>query len=1037
MADTFQDWLNELRAKRERWVDASRENDFDRGIWNATVDKYADPSHFIFELLQNAEDAVASWVRFELHPDRIVFEHDGRPFDRMDIEGITGIGNTTKLDDGHKIGCFGIGFKSVYVVTERPEVHSTIEGYPLAFAIDKLVVPRLIASNHLEPTTQIVLPLRADRAALALDRARNGLVALGARSLLFLRHIQRLEWIDGDRRGTAKVVDANGSIRSIESTMPDGRSNLDRYLVLSRAIEHEANRKQYDVKAALKLNGAGDLVAEDAPTRLMVFFETEELTGLHFTIHGPFQLTDNRGNIKRDDPWNTELVAAIANMVADALPDMRERGLLKRGVLDLLPNAMDELPPTFAPILATIMEKFAEEDLIPVHGGGFTRTATAMRGPADLRDLLGEAGLAEFSNRPDRRWIVAALRNSRADHFINTLKIEEFGSADFFTSFRHVFGSQTLYLESDKLWRSRGLKWFGQRTDEQVQFFYLALDAAQKAQRPSISIADMSFVRLEDGRRHSPRYAVFAPAESDLEAEGDQGELYLVKKALIRLGRGRGKEVEQFLRRVGVRDIDERAFLSAIIRTRYKGEGPRPTREQHLQHMRRFLRWWKESKDTGLFSGLAFVRAGVGAGYRNPNEVYFGSPYQESPLSKVYDGTIADRNRVALWEGYKSLPRNDLVAFLEGCGVERQLTVLSSTIFYGHPNWSFLRHNWGSARHTGTGVDVDYRIDQLAALLGRQDPQISKLVWETARRGGAIVMAAQYSPNQQYAAHKAPSSMGHVLRQMPWIPAKDGSLRKPSEITASELAKGFSIGGNEDWLRAIGFGEQERLRSEQAKARRQAGELIGLPPELVDRLNGLSSEALATLSADMMRTIDSGAFEPVEFPVRETGNAGRRTERLAARAKEAPAKTYEVRARSVRTSNVESHKVARTYLEDQYTNPLEEMVCQGCHDKMPFNRPDGSPYFEAVECLDSLPQEQPENHLALCPTCSAKWRHANPITDAELREKIAEAEAPEISVELAGAPVRLRFTQVHMDDIRTIGGISSSYVGGVKSHVIA
>ena len=130
MTVAFQAWLDALRTKRQRWVDASHENNFDRGIWNATVEKYADPSHFIFELLQNAEDAGASWVQFTLNPDCIHFEHNGRPFDREDIEGITGIGNTTKLDDGHKIGCFGIGFKSVYVITERPEIHCNIEGSP-------------------------------------------------------------------------------------------------------------------------------------------------------------------------------------------------------------------------------------------------------------------------------------------------------------------------------------------------------------------------------------------------------------------------------------------------------------------------------------------------------------------------------------------------------------------------------------------------------------------------------------------------------------------------------------------------------------------------------------------------------------------------------------------------------------------------------------------------------------------------------------------------------------------------------------------
>ncbi|EZP83097.1 ATPase [Novosphingobium resinovorum] len=1025
MNNPFLEWLDDLCAKRQRWVDASHENDFDRGIWNATVDKYADPSHFIFELLQNAEDAEATWVRFQLEPDRIIFEHDGRPFDRLDIEGITGIGNTTKLDDGHKIGCFGIGFKSVYVVTDRPEVHSTIEGAPLAFAIESLVVPKLVETTHAETTTQIVLPLRADRAELALTRAREGLTASGPRSLLFLRNIKRLGWVDGDRRGEIEVSDTDGSIRSIRSNLSDGSSQLDRFLVLARAVEYREGRKQYEVKAALRLNSGGDLIPEDAPTRLAVFFETEELTGLHFHIHGPFQLTDNRGNIKRDDAWNAELIETIAAMVADALPSLRDRGLLKRSFLDLLPNASDELPVAFAPILTTLVAKFAAEELIPVQGGGFTTTASGIRGPADIRDLLGEAGLAEFCGRSGRRWIIAALKNSRADAFINTLKVEEFGPSDFFTSFRHVLGPQNLWLEADKLRRSCGREWFDALSDEQIQHFYLVLEAAHKVQRPSVPIGDFKFVRLEDGRRHSPRHAVFAPTDSDLDSDADQGELFLVKKSLIKLGRGRGKEVEQFLRRMGVRDIDERAFLNAILRTKYKGDVPKPNREQHLQHMRRFLRWWKETADVGPFADVSCIRAGIEATYHDAEDVYFGSPFLESGLATIYDGNTKGRDRVALWEGYKYLPRKDLIAFLGDCGVENELTISSSVISYGHPYWNDLRYDWGSARHTSTGINIDFYIDELPLLLARKDPSISKLIWGAARAVGASVMIARFSPNQQYEARKRPSSLAVALRDTRWIPSKDGSLQKPSELTSADLAKGYAVGGNEEWLRAIGFGEQARQRSEQTKARRQAGELIGLSSELVDQLGGLSADALAALSADMIKTINSRSFEPVDFPAREVGNPDRRAERLAQRAKAAPTKTYEVRERSVRTSDAGSRAIARTYLEDHYTNHLNEMICQGCHEKMPFDRPNGSPYFEAVECLDTLPQEQSENHLALCPTCSAKWHHANPITDAELRQKIAEASTPEIMVELAGAPVRLRFTQVHLDDLRVVGNLAS------------
>lgn len=78
-----------------------------------------------------------------------------------------------------------------------------------------------------------------------------------------------------------------------------------------------------------------------------------------------------------------------------------------------------------------------------------------------------------------------------------------------------------------------------------------------------------------------------------------------------------------------------------------------------------------------------------------------------------------------------------------------------------------------------------------------------------------------------YAAKKRPSSLAIVLRNTAWILTKDGSLRKPDETTAADLAKGYVIGGNEEWLRAIGFGEHARQRSEQHRARRQAGELTG------------------------------------------------------------------------------------------------------------------------------------------------------------------------------------------------------------------
>lgn len=107
-------------------------------------------------------------------------------------------------------------------------------------------------------------------------------------------------------------------------------------------------------------------------------------------------------------------------------------------------------------------------------------------------------------------------------------------------------------------------------------------------------------------------------------------------------------------------------------------------------------------------------------------------------------------------------------------------------------------------------------------------------------------------------------------------------------------------------------------------------------------------------------------------------------------------------------------------------NHLNEMVCQGCHDVMPFNLPDGSRYFKACESLEALAAEHAENHIALCPTCAAKWRYTNPVTDANFRAPLALAALPEVSVELAGKAVRIRFTQVRLDDLRVVAGLYGS-----------
>src|SRR4051812_16451779 len=118
---SFIERLAQQRLKFLEGLDAN-EGDINLDIFE---DFYPDQAHFIFELLQNAEDAGATEATFTLLNEGCRFVHNGtRDFAEDDVRSITGIHNSTKDKSPDLIGKFGVGFKSVFVYTLSPVIYS-------------------------------------------------------------------------------------------------------------------------------------------------------------------------------------------------------------------------------------------------------------------------------------------------------------------------------------------------------------------------------------------------------------------------------------------------------------------------------------------------------------------------------------------------------------------------------------------------------------------------------------------------------------------------------------------------------------------------------------------------------------------------------------------------------------------------------------------------------------------------------------------------------------------------------------------------
>ena len=88
-------------------------------------------SHFILELIQNADDNtykpdVDPSLSFTINGDRIVVKNNEVGFEEKNVRALCSAAESSKKSEKRRgyIGEKGIGFKSIFKVTDSPEIHS-------------------------------------------------------------------------------------------------------------------------------------------------------------------------------------------------------------------------------------------------------------------------------------------------------------------------------------------------------------------------------------------------------------------------------------------------------------------------------------------------------------------------------------------------------------------------------------------------------------------------------------------------------------------------------------------------------------------------------------------------------------------------------------------------------------------------------------------------------------------------------------------------------------------------------------------------
>lgn len=431
---------------------------------------YSESNHFVYELLQNAEDERADRVVIEYYDDKLVFYHNGEPFDQGDVRGVSSMLMGTKdRNDAQTIGRFGMGFKSVFKYTYQPEIYSDdeafrIENYLLPVEIEEgwdfrqvkeeLCYKRTGAGTYYPfagqaHLTKIVIPFLKRNNDGSLKKipgkeVLQKLEELTGEILLFLNHIDELYWINKNNGKFAMIsldedqTDHNLVTCRIEGSAFGNRENITRYLKFKRVFDHpEMNAAE--VSVAYKVNRQANNINELTGTvPIWVYFPTRDMAKLPFYVHGAFETAVSREKLMTPSDFNADLFDELGDLIKDSLFELKKRNLITQPFIRrvILSAFKDEAENNTIPGLKKkITEAFKLEALLPDRNGVYRRaedlTISIPFGIVEfcehefLGDSLDKAGhFVAFNNEKELNF------NEYFSWLLDDLKVRKYTLAD-------------------------------------------------------------------------------------------------------------------------------------------------------------------------------------------------------------------------------------------------------------------------------------------------------------------------------------------------------------------------------------------------------------------------------------------------------------------------------------------------------------------------------------------------------------------------------------------------------------------------------
>lgn len=1029
--------FDELKSKRKEMVKSMKENDAFDGIKNLLTELYPDKAHFIFELLQNAEDMNATEVNFSLYNDRLIFTHNGnkRAFTLADVEAITNISKGTKKDDPTTIGQFGVGFKAVYAYTNTPEIYS--EEY--SFKIVDMLIPEDEGVTHQEVNrqTKFVFPFNnADKPEeKAVEEITEGLCCLDETAILFLTHINTINYTLPDgKTGYIKVDDSVSSVKFIKGILVKkvddnevisywGKFNGQCPIVVNGKVKDNTVSIAYRMKKddAGKFSVDSNLIG-----KVCIFFPTDQKSDLLFHINAPFASTVARDNIRYCDE-NDKLIEALANLCVESLYYFRGVKMLDYSVYEALPTLRDfnNNPKSRYKIFAEkIKTEFEAEKLFITEQGDYQKFSDVMWASTDIKTILPSLELGHYYQK---NWLPRFTATSRTEFFIDQFKIKEFTIEDFIDSLEkdNTFFDQLFAEQKDIEYFKTLYYLFSQSKDREINKLYSFFSATRRPTRNEI-LHNVVFLMCEDGKLRSIKDTLFLKTTY-------QPKYYIKNPIYLNItfkSTVQDKDIKRFLISLGVKEMCEREDLIADV----AGENI-PVDDLILKVMEIIEGYKNATININEFIDTPIFIAS------NDDKKLHRVKAKECCWNTASAFFFRNTHFTLSQEHYKVI--SDDLPILEEIFIKlggKKAPIFENILLRNdHPQFISLKTLGVEREHTRKRIDYGiaefYNMEDLNLIRERKLKESSLLLWQQVlKEDDECKLQAIFRANNSVESQYLESSLVYYLKRIAWIPTKSGIYKCPYELTEDDLFEEFKYESPSLLLEAISKKPNDIVEQLKSKGVEDENTLFfagcnadeqQLAREYIEKLRIQKQKAGKSLtelseSSDREQLLEEDDDDDYGVS-HKSKNLDKRRIKLE--------KEFDDREQETICMNKVTLKVLGKPNSDEKNFVRNEYGsrCQICNAEGILTAK-GKRYFEAINIfntgkLDDSLQIKLDlgwNTLSLCPNCAAKFKYSQ-LTISNLIEQVqnidinsVQSDFFDISIKLENKPTTIHFTPKHL-----------------------